>query len=147
MLDLFAGTGQYGIEALSRGARHVVFVDTASLSVNLVKDNLRLCGFMDKASVFGRDALRFLEDCDNFDLIFIDPPYDSGLASKALEKIASFDKLNINGIIIAELKADTKTPEVAPPYIKIKEYKYGGVKIVKYIREDDLSNDFSERSI
>jgi len=135
VLDLFAGTGQYGIEALSRGAKHSVFVDSSSDSVKLVKENLKSSGFSDSASVYGRDALRFLECDEKFDLIFVDPPYDSELASKAVRKIAEFDKLNINGIIICELKADFPSPDVASPYFFQKEYKYGGVKIARYTRE------------
>jgi len=135
VLDLFAGSGQYGIEALSRGAGKAVFVDTASEAVGLVKDNLKSSGFSDNASVYGRDALRFLEGDEKFDLIFVDPPYDTNLAQKAVEKIAQFDKLNNNGIIICELKASAPSPEASPPYFLAKEYKYGGVKILRYTRE------------
>jgi len=135
VLDLFAGSGQYGIEALSRGAKSAVFVDTAADAVRLVKENLKISGFSDFANVYGRDALRFLDSEEKFDLIFVDPPYDSGLAESAVSKIAEFDKLNINGIIICELKADSTSPEVAPPYFLQKEYKYGGVKVTRYTRE------------
>jgi len=135
VLDLFAGTGQYGIEALSRGAKSVVFVDSSADSVRLVKENLKNSGFSDAANVYGRDALRFLESDEKFDLIFIDPPYDSQLADSAVLKIAEFDKLNINGIIICELKADYPSPATQPPYFLQKEYRYGGVKIARYTRE------------
>ena len=135
VLDLFAGSGQYGIEALSRGAKNAVFVDSASESVKLVKENLKICGFSEKASVYGRDALRFLEDDEKYDLIFVDPPYDTQLAVRAVQKIVEFDKLNINGIIICELKAGAPTPSVVLPYTLQKEYKYGGVVIVRYTRE------------
>jgi len=136
VLDLFAGSGQYGIEALSRGARSVVFVDSASESVKLVKENLKICGFSDKASVYARDAMRFLEGDEKYDLIFIDPPYDTLLAVRAVEKIVEFDKLNINGIMICELKADAPMPAVTPPYSLEKEYKYGSVKILRFTREE-----------
>jgi len=137
VLDLFAGTGQYGIEALSRGAGSAVFVDTLADAVKLVKENLKITNLTDNARVYGRDALRYLDECDNFDLIFIDPPYDTKLAAKSIAKIAEFDKLNINGIIICELKADETPPTVELPYIMQKEYKYGGVKIAKYTRQED----------
>jgi len=136
ILDLFAGSGQYGIEALSRGARSAVFVDTASEAVKLVKENVKATGLSDSSSVYGRDALRFLESEEKYDLIFVDPPYETPLADRALAKIVEFDKLNINGIIICELKADTTSPLVTYPYIIQKEYKYGSVKIVKYTREN-----------
>ena len=134
VLDLFAGSGQYGIEALSRGAKSVVFVDTASDAVKLVKENLRISGLSDNAEVYGRDALRFLDGNEKYDLIFVDPPYDTKLAEKAVRKITEFDKLNINGIIICELKADKTTPSMMLPYSLQKEYKYGSVKILKYTR-------------
>jgi len=135
VLDLFAGSGQYGIEAVARGARSAVFVDSATESVKLVKENLKICGFTDMASVFARDALRHLETDEKFDLIFIDPPYDTKLAVRAVEKIVEFDKLNINGIMICELAASAATPLVTQPYSLQKEYVYGTVKISRYTRE------------
>jgi 16S rRNA (guanine(966)-N(2))-methyltransferase RsmD len=146
VLDLFAGSGQYGIEALSRGAKSAVFVDTFSDAVRLVRENVNICGFSELSSVYARDAIRFLESDEKggstepgnkYDLIFIDPPYDTTLAKQAIEKIVLFDKLNINGIIITELKADAVSPQVTDPYSLEKEYKYGGVKIVKYTRRPD----------
>ena len=135
-LDLFAGTGQMGIEALSRGAKSAVFVDSKPAPVKLIWDNLKLCGFTDMAAVYTRDALKFLERDEKYDLIFIDPPYDTSLARDAVERIIKFDKLNPNGIIICETKADQFMPAVSMPYCRHKEYKYGGVKITRYIREN-----------
>ena len=137
VLDLFAGTGQYGIEALSRGARSVDFVDSGPKSAALIRENLKICGFSDGVSVHLRDALRFLGGGDKYDLIFIDPPYGTGLAAKTLMKIIEFDKLSANGIIICEIKADSDTPAVSPPYSMQKEYRYGSVKIVRYERGVD----------
>ena len=135
VLDLFAGTGQFGIEALSRGAKEAVFVDISKESVRLIQENLRICGFSGSAVVYSHDALRFLENNEKYDLIFIDPPYDSALAAKALSKIAEFDKLNKNGIIIHESKADDRTPDLALPYVLQKQYRYGSVRVTKYTRE------------
>jgi len=139
VLDLFAGSGQYGIEALSRGAKSAVFVDTLSDAVRLVRENVQTCGFSDIASILARDALRFLESDEKYDLIFIDPPYDTSLAFSAIEKIVLFDKLNINGIIVTELKSDAVSPQITAPYSLEKEYRYGGVKIAKYTRCHDFS--------
>ena len=77
VLDLFGGTGQMGIEALSRGAREAVFVDSSRTSVLLIRENLKLCGF--KADVLQSDALSYLQRGEKFDIIFVDPPYDAGL--------------------------------------------------------------------
>ena len=84
MLDLFAGTGQLGIEALSRGAAEAVFVDRRPDAVRLVQENLALCGFTDRARVKSGDALAYLKSGEKFDLIFLDPPYASGLLQQAL---------------------------------------------------------------
>ena len=134
VLDLFAGTGQLGIEALSRGAKSAVFVDSASNAVKLIKENVNLCGFSDSASVYARDVLSYLKNDERFDIIFIDPPYDSQLAVKALGRIIEFDKLNTNGIIICETKIDDATTDFSPPYSLKREYRYGNVKITRYSR-------------
>jgi 16S rRNA (guanine(966)-N(2))-methyltransferase RsmD len=135
VLDLFAGTGQFGIEALSRGAKEAVFVDYSRESVMLIRENLRICKFSELATVYSRDALRYLENDEKYDVIFLDPPYESGLAAKALLKINEFDKLSKHGIIINESKANSKMPDLTMPYIMLKEYRYGSVRITKYTRE------------
>jgi 16S rRNA (guanine(966)-N(2))-methyltransferase RsmD len=137
VLDLFAGTGQLGIEALSRGAKSAVFVDSHPDAIRLIKENIGICGFSDMAAVYARDALEFLKNDEKYDIIFLDPPYDSPLFSRALDRIIEFDKLFTNGIIISETKADSTTPVPAAPYFSQKEYKYGSVKITRYVRESD----------
>ena len=136
ILDLYAGTGQLGIEALSRGAGSAVFIDSKPDAVKLIKENLKLCGFEDMASVFTREALLYLEKSEKFDLIFVDPPYDSPLAGKTIQKIIKVDKLDTNGIIVCETRADSVLPAVFPPYRLNKEYKYGSVKISLFSREE-----------
>ena len=135
VLDLFAGTGQLGIEALSRGAESAVFVDSDPAAVKLIHENLKLCGFEGPASVYTRDAIKYLRSAGEFDLIFLDPPYDSALAAAALSEIIEFDKLNINGIIICETRADATLPAVSAPRCRLKEYRYGAVKITRFDRE------------
>ena len=136
VLDLFAGTGQLGIEALSRGAAEAVFIDSDADSIKIVKDNLALCGF--KAEVIRTDALSYLERCGKFDLIFIDPPYDSSLYEAVLERVNSIDLLSSGGIIVAEARRERALPEMRPPYVKLKEYSYGKLKLCTYTRENDL---------
>ena len=163
VLDLFAGTGQLGIEALSRGARNAVFVDSNPEAAKIIRHNLKVCGFIDLASVQLRDTIRYLDGilrmftdagnvkglnagsrkvmlgkrnwAETFDLIFIDPPYGSSLLTETLSRIIAIDKLNTNGIIICETKADIPTPAVESPYFLYKEYKYGSTKIIRYDRE------------
>ena len=92
VLDLFAGTGQLGIEALSRGAQSAVFVDRRTEAAKLVRDNLALCGFSDRAQVVCGDAMGYLSSLrTKFDIIFLDPPYEAELLEQSLAHIARFD--------------------------------------------------------
>ena len=141
VLDLFAGTGQLGIEALSRGAKSAVFVDSKPEAARLMRENLKICGFEDLAEVYTCDALSYLKGGERFDLIFLDPPYDSPLIDKALSKIIEFDKLDEHGIIICETKAARPMPDCTPPYVLRKEYRYGGVKITRYERDVEAARD------
>lgn len=132
VLDLFSGTGQLGIETLSRGALSAVFVDDSNEAVKLVRDNLLGTDTGERAEVVRGNALSYLKRGSRFDMIFLDPPYDSTLLEKALETIIEFDKLNENGIIICESKVGKQLPEVASPYFKGREYRYGKINITLY---------------
>ena len=133
VLDLFAGTGQLGIECLSRGAKSAVFTDESREAVKIVRDNLKNCGFT--ATVLQQDALSYLKSCGSFDLIFVDPPYDSQLYQSVLETINSVDILSDGGIIVCESRRENTLPEMRPPYRKRREYNYGRVKLTLYIKE------------
>jgi len=136
VLDLFAGTGQLGIEALSRGAQSATFVDESNEAVTLIRENLRICKLSDQAAVYKTDSLRYLDYEEKFDIIFVDAPYDTKLSNNAVLKIIEFDKLNINGIMIVEVKSDSNLPEITLPYQQIKQYKYGGVALIKITRRE-----------
>ena len=141
VLDLFAGTGQLGIEALSRGAAECVFIDRRPDAVRLIHENLALCRLADRARVRQGDALPYLRSGEKFDLIFLDPPYASGLLEQALTDIAAFDICRQHGIIVAESAADTVLPALAPPYSLYRQYRYGKIKLSVYHRsgnEDTL---------
>ena len=133
VLDLFAGTGQLGLECLSRGAREAVFVDESPEALRLVRENLRACGL--QGTVLRQDALSYLRGCGRFDLIFVDPPYDAGLYEPVLGTINAVDILSDGGIIICEARRERELPEMAAPYVKGKEYRYGQVKICIYTKE------------
>lgn len=137
VLDLFAGTGQMGIECLSRGAESCVFVDASREGISLVKHNLAACRL--QAEVIAGDAIAYLGRCrkQRFDLIFLDPPYDSDLLDTALERIVTFDILSEGGIIVCESRPEKEMPELAPPYFLKKAYRYGKVKLTVYGREVD----------
>ena len=134
VLDLFAGTGQLGIECLSRGANEVVFIDSSRDAVKIVKENLRTCGF--NAPVLQMDAVNYLKACGKFDLIIVDPPYDSPVYDTVLETINSVDLLSDGGIIICESRREKTLPEMTAPYRKAKEYNYGKVKLCLYRKEN-----------
>lgn len=134
VLDLFAGTGQLGIEALSRGAAEAVFVDRRPDAVRLVQENLALCGFTDRARVKSGDALAYLKSGEKFDLIFLDPPYAADLLEQTLTAIDSFDICREHGIIVAESAADKVLPELPAPYRLYREYRYGKIRLSVYHR-------------
>ena len=135
VLDLFGGTGQMGIEALSRGATHCTFVDLQKQAVAIIRENVNSTGFADQSTVIQGDALAFLSRCrEKFDLIFLDPPYDSGLLEKAMELIATIDIVSENGIIVCENGSNSGWPVVAEPYRMQKEYRYGKIRTALYRR-------------
>ena len=116
VLDLFAGTGQLGIEALSRGASGCTFVDRASSSLKLVRENLSLTGFGERAETVCSDSIAFLERCGEYGIVLLDPPYDSDLLEKALKAINEFDILEDDGIIICESMRGKALPHLSEPY-------------------------------
>lgn len=134
VLDLFAGTGQLGIECLSRGADSVVFIDQSREAVKIIKENLKACGL--SAPVLQQEAVSYLHGCGRFDLIFVDPPYDSLLYEPVLNAINSVDILSDGGIIVCESRRETMMPELAAPYHKCREYRYGKVKLTLYVKEN-----------
>ena len=136
VLDLFAGTGQLGIEALSRGAASAVFVDQRREAASLVEENLRLTGLADRARVVCGDALAFLSGSkERYDLIFLDPPYGSGLLEKAAGAAERFDILREHGIMVCESDAAEEPPALSAPYRLHRTYRYGRVRLTVYHRE------------
>ena len=133
VLDLFAGTGQLGIECLSRGADSVVFIDQSREAVKIIRENLKACGL--SAPVLQQEALSYLRGCGSFDLIFVDPPYDSGLYEPVLNVINSVDILSDGGIILCESRRERYMPDMKAPYLKRRDYNYGRVKLTVYVKE------------
>ena len=130
VLDLFGGTGQLGIEALSRGAAHCTFLDQRREAVSLIRENLKLCRLEENARVMQGDGLAFLSSCrEKFDVIFLDPPYHTDLMDRALELVTKIDILSEHGIIICETMADRQLPPMEAPYEWGKDYRYGQIKL------------------
>ncbi|MDO8494052.1 MAG: 16S rRNA (guanine(966)-N(2))-methyltransferase RsmD [Deltaproteobacteria bacterium] len=106
VLDLFAGTGSMGIEAISRGAQEVVFVDNLPASVRLIRDNLRICQMMEQGKVLkqpvGKAIATLSKQNRSFDLIFVDPPYLKRFVNRTLRKLAESPLVHEKTIIITE---------------------------------------------
>ncbi len=132
VLDLFCGTGALGIEALSRGAKEVVFVDKDKRSIAFTEANLK--NLKIEAKTINNDfeiALKILKG-QKFDVIILDPPYKGGFYEKALENIAKFDVLEEDGIIICEHDKDIKID--FNPFELFDERGYG-IKMVSYLKK------------
>lgn len=142
VLDLFAGTGQLGIECLSRGAASAVFVDRRADAVKLIRENLKATGLEDRARVAAGDSMEYLKSFrEPFELIFLDPPYEAGLLEPALAHIAKFDILSPHGIIVAEHPAGRVLPALAPPYRIHRTYRYGKIGLTVYHRDGNEKNE------
>ena len=142
VLDLFAGTGQLGIECLSRGAQSAVFVDRRADAVKLIRENLALTALQDRARVVAGDSMEFLRSLrEQFDIVFLDPPYGAGLLESALAHLIEFDILAPHGIIVAEHPAAVTLPAVAPPYQIGRTYRYGKIAVTLCRRGADEENE------
>lgn len=136
-LDLYAGTGAVGIEALSRGAERVVFVDGDPVRAGIIKKIVEEIGFRDKVSVFKDDALRFLKkSSEAFDIIFADPPYDSGDHDLILHLISDRNVLKDMGILIVEHRSKKFMPEECGSLRHVKTYLYGDTALSLYRKEN-----------
>ena len=134
-LDLFAGSGQMGVEALSRGAREAVFVDVRKDAAQIVRDNLEKTGLSQQGRVVNMDSLAFLSQPNGkFDLAFLDPPYRTGLLEQALEKTTAV--MNPGGVILCEHPTDEELPDQAGDFVKRKDYRHGKIFISLYRHKD-----------
>ena len=135
VLDLFGGSGQLAIEALSRGAAYAVLVDQNPQAVSVIKENLKKTKLDQKASVFQSDYLRFLSTTrDRFDIIFLDPPYAENFIENALRKISEIDILTEGGIIVCKRSRERSLPATVGDLICSKDYCYGKTAVNLYTR-------------
>ncbi|MGI6180654.1 MAG: 16S rRNA (guanine(966)-N(2))-methyltransferase RsmD [Agathobaculum sp.] len=135
VLDLFAGTGQLGIEALSRGAQHCDFVESGRAAYDIVCKNVQAARVQERASLHKKDAGDFLShvSAGQFDLIFLDPPYGGKILENALMQIERFDILSANGIIICESAIEDR---FAHAFETVRERRYGATLITVLRRRD-----------
>ena len=142
VLDLFAGTGQLGIECLSRGASSAVFVDRRADAVKLIRENLKITELSDRARVVSGDSMEYLKSLrEKFDVILLDPPYEAGLLEPAIAHIAKFDILAPHGIIVAEHPAGKVLPALSAPYRLHRTYRYGKIGMTLYRRSANEENE------
>lgn len=137
MLDLFAGTGQMGIEALSRGAARAVFVDRAPKAVSVIRKNIAAARVEDRAEILQmtyQQALHKLQG-QKFDILFLDPPYGGELLNSALNAVESFDILSVDGIIICE--SSTEDTVMCPNAFSVyRAYQYGTICLTALCRKE-----------
>lgn len=131
VLDLFAGSGQLGLEALSRGAESAVFVDNSPASLAVVKKNIGLTGFQEKAVAVAGDAFAFLSTTNQkFDLVFLDPPYDCKLVDQAAQLLPRV--LKETSVVIAESRFAEELPQTIGELAAERVYKYSAIKLTVY---------------
>ena len=134
-LDLFAGSGQMAIEALSRGAASAVLVDASKQAGNVIRDNLKTTGFSQVAQLVQSDAVTYISGCrEKFDIAYIDPPYGTNLIERVLP--AAADHMNKGGTILCESDSTDKFPESANDFVLRKTYRYGRIFIGLYRHKD-----------
>ena len=136
VLDLFAGTGQLGIEALSRGAKHAVFVDAREDACKIVRENLRRTKLENEAKVVRGDYLDYLRRCkEKYDIILLDPPYAEVFLENALKCITEIDILQTGGIIVTERPLGKELLCEFDGFTRSKDYKYGNTLLTLYRKD------------
>ena len=136
VLDLFGGTGQLGIEALSRGAKSAVFVDEREAACKLIRENLKKTQLEKDGKVVRSDYLDYLKKCkEQFDIVILDPPYAEVFLENALKMITEIDILQSGGIIIAERPLGKELPWEFSGFIRSRDYKYGKTLLTVYRKE------------
>ena len=136
VLDLFGGTGQLGIEALSREAKSAVFVDEREDACRLIKENLKRTKLEQFGRVIRSDYMAYLKTCrDKFDIILLDPPYAEVFLENSLKMITEIDILQSGGIIVTERPIGKELPWNYPGYTRSKDYKYGKSLLTIYRKE------------
>ncbi|KAB3535220.1 16S rRNA (guanine(966)-N(2))-methyltransferase RsmD [Alkaliphilus pronyensis] len=141
IIDLYAGTGNLGIEALSRGAQKCYFVDQDSNSIEIIKENLKKTKLSEGAEIIKSDSKAAINGFKTknimADLIFMDPPYDKGLIIPTLEAIGFNNVLNKEGIIIIEHDKNDSPPEAVSNLVKFRSKSFGNTCVSFYqLREE-----------
>ena len=137
-LELFAGTGAVGIEALSRGAERAVFVDGSAKAARIIRENLDSLGYREQAAVVAKDVLQFLKktaaELGPFDIVFVDPPYHEEVGPKTMEALGDEDAdyIGANAVVVYEHHKKYPAPEAIGRLAKKKDYVYGDTVVSVY---------------
>ncbi|MFI5395719.1 MAG: pantetheine-phosphate adenylyltransferase [Candidatus Binatia bacterium] len=144
VLDLFAGTGALGIEALSRGAAAVTFVEQSSASLQVLRENVRLCGFEDRSRVLpitvGRALAQLGRERAGFDGILLDPPYGQGLPERTLSQVVEHGLLRPGAWLVAEHPVTEPLPPTCGSLRLTQSRRYGKTGLALYVAEEDMSD-------
>ena len=149
VLDLFAGSGQMGLEALSRGATRATFIDSSREAMEIVRKNANATGFIDESKFIVSDAANYLRKCagrDKYDLVFIDPPYAMNLCKKTVEALLRYETLSDGAIVVIE-SGEEEIDLGTLPYSNfevIKTTSYGkktAVNILLYRNTDNTADN------
>lgn len=136
VLDLFAGSGQLGLEALSRGAEKATFVDRSTDAVNIIRNNARKTKMSDRCIITGSDWAAFIKGTagrEKYGIIFIDPPFAENLAPEVLRRLTEADLITDHAMIVAESGSDE---EITAPGLKtLRRNKYGRIYISLLTKE------------
>jgi 16S rRNA (guanine(966)-N(2))-methyltransferase RsmD len=136
VLDLFAGTGALGIEALSRGFNNAVFVESDRVALGLIRENLARCGYEGRCRVEAQDVFEFLKVLDAaapFELVLLDPPYGQQLVAKALQRLSQSSWVKAGGRIVCEGERDLELGEQAGSFVRAKHKRYGDTSVHVYL--------------
>ena len=138
VLDLFGGSGQMAIEALSRGADHADIVDCSKQAAEVIRENLKRTKLGDRARVVVSDYMQFLNTTKNrYDLVFLDPPYAEKFLENALKRISEIDILKSGGIIVCEKPLDKILNVDLPGFSRSKDYRYGKIVITVFRKNQE----------
>ena len=137
VLDLFAGSGQLGIEALSRGARSCTFVENNRGAKQVVERNLAHCRLEEQANVVFSDAVSFLNRSGTYDLVLLDPPYGKGILQRVLAALVP--RLSDDAMVVCESGRDEELPAQVGSFVLDRERRHGKTKIALYLRGKDLA--------
>jgi 16S rRNA (guanine966-N2)-methyltransferase len=140
-LDLFAGSGGLGLEALSRGLDKVIFIDREPKAIQTIHENIKACNFGEKAEVYRNDAERaikaLIKRSITFDYLFLDPPYKKQQLVGLMEKVDNHDLVKKDGMVVCEHSFDVELPQAVGRFTQVKHEKYGMIAVTIYVRNSE----------